>query len=302
MGPCVYPQSKMLKRKTYRKKRFPRRKGKGKTAYRRKGVRGNSRRKILEITSVKKRDTMRIATFNGTNYTAASDIRGVRVTLPGASNNFYSGIWCPTYRMYDSTDKVATARNARNVYWKGLSEKIRIEAGSQAPIEFRRIVFSTPDRILLSSSASSSDQPSIGVEPSTNRYWRTTGDGAMNLDYLGGVFEGSRTLDWLNPMTAKTDTKRIKVYSDKRYKISSGTTSPGVKEMKFYDGFNKSMTYDDDEVGGLMATNGWAEYSRFGTQQNVYVLVLMMGVGNNATAQDSNAWIDYESTVYWHER
>lgn len=296
-SPNKMPKRYSTRRRAPRRK-FPRRKAK---FPRRKATRGISRKRILEITSVKKRDTMRFAVKTALGWVPQEDIRGVRLTIPGASNGFYSGIWCPTYRQYDN-GTVEQARNSRTVYWKGVSEKMRIETGSQSPVELRRIVFSVPDKIQLASGAAATDQPSYGLEVDQNRYYRTSGDGSMNINYLNLVFSGQRPTDWCNPMTAKTDTKRVRIHSDKRMKIASGNSSPGVKEMKFYDALNRNMTYDDDELGGEVVTSGWAETSRFGQQMNVYVLILMMGVGDNATPKDGNVWMDIESTVYWHER
>jgi len=246
---------------------------------------------------------MRFASINGGTFTPAADIRGLLVTIPGSTNNFYSGIWCPTYRTFDNADKAPQARNSRAVYWKGVSEKMRIEGINANPLEFRRIVFSTPDRIQLAANAPATDQPSYGAEASNNRYWRTTGDGTMNLDYLQGVFAGTRGLDWRNPMTAKTDTSRVMIHSDRRFKVSSGNQTQPVKEISFYDSIERNMTYDDDENGGLILTNGWSEWSRRGKQQNTYVILLAMSVNGGATAgQDTQFFHDIESTVYWHER
>jgi len=180
---------------------------------------------------------------------------------------------------------------------------MRIEGINANPLEFRRIVFSTPDRIQLAANAPATDQPSYGAEASNNRYWRTTGDGTMNLDYLQGVFAGTRGLDWRNPMTAKTDTSRVMIHSDRRFKVSSGNQTQPVKEISFYDSIERNMTYDDDENGGLILTNGWSEWSRRGKQQNTYVILLAMSVNGGATAgQDTQFFHDIESTVYWHER
>lgn len=286
---CVDP-NKMSKRAPRTKKRA--RKGKRKFARKK---RGNSKKRILEVASTKKRDTMRIATINGGTI-APVGMRGAASPIP--ADNFYSGIWCPTYRLFNSTITNESARNARTVYWKGLAERYRIETTTNLPVEFRRIVFSCPDRILLTSTAAATDQPPFMFESATNRYWRSLGTGPMNTDYLDGIFAGQRGIDWLNPMTAKTDTKRVKVLSDRRYKISSGNDAQTAKEFKFYDVFNKNMTYDDDEAGGLVATSGFAQYSNNGQMQNVYVLTLLYAITNQALTPT----VDITSTVYWHER
>lgn len=238
---------------------------------------------------------MRIATVNNGTATAAP-MRGVTLGIP--LDGFYSGIWCPTWRLYDSTDKVDSARQSRTVYWKGVAERYRIETQSNYPIEMRRIVFSSPDRIQLAAGAPAQASPSFFVEATANRYWRTTGDGAMNFDYLDEIFSGQRQVDWLNPMTAKTDTKKVKIISDKRFKIASGNDRPMMKELKFYDALNKNMTYDDDEFGGSLNTSGWSEYSNQGTMQNVYIVNILYATGG-VTASFN---LDIDTTAYWHER
>lgn len=254
-----------------------------------------SRKAILNMTSVKKRDTMRIATINSGSATAAP-MRGVSLGI--ANEQFYAGIWCPTWRLFDSTDSTPASRQSRTVYWKGFAERYRIETQTNYPIEMRRIVYSTPDRIQLIAGAPAQASPPFFVEQTSNRYWRTTGDGQMNIDYLDDIFAGVRGVDWLNPMNAKTDTRRVKIISDKKYKIASGNDRVMMKELKFYDALEKNMTYDDDENGGLITTTGFSEVSRAGALQNVYVVNLFYATANIA----SSFSLDIDSTVYWHER
>lgn len=280
----------------YSKKRAPR----AKRRYRRKGYakkkRGTvSKRRILDVATIKKRDTMRIGVLQSNGTVLSSGIRGQPYVVPGAS--FHAALWCPSYREYNnSTNSAARAR--RSVFLKGLAEKMRFETPGASAFEFRRIVFSTPQRVLLAAGAPSTDQPPVIVEGGANRYWRAWGDGQTNVDYLDLVFSGARQIDWLNPMTAKTDTRRVKILSDRRFKIASGNQNATVKEMRFYTPLNRNITYDDDENGGLYTTSGWAQYAVEGTMQNVYVLTLTMTVGTT----DQTPSVDSEATLYWHER
>lgn len=238
---------------------------------------------------------MRIGTINAGAVTAAP-MRGVPVPIP--ANGFWSGIWCPSWRLLVTDAAGDTYRNRRTIYMKGLREEIRVELGTNLPVEMRRIVFASPDRVQLTGDAGATAQPSFFVENENNRYWRTLGSGSMNNDYLNEIFAGQRQIDWLNPMTAKTDTKKVKILSDKRFRIATGSNVQTVREFKFYDGVNKNMTYDDDENGGLYLTNGWTEFSRAGTMQNIYVVTIFYGV----TDQALTPTVDINSTVYWHER
>ncbi|QCW23673.1 MAG: capsid protein [Gemykroznavirus anima1] len=282
------------RRAPVRRRRYGRRKTYARRNYGR-TMRGNSRKAMLNVTSIKKRDTMRIATINSGAATAAG-MRGVGIPIP--ADGFWSGIWCPSWRLLVTDSSGDTYRNRRTTYLKGLREEFRVELGTNLPIEMRRIVFASPDRVQLAAGQPTTAQPSYFVESDTNRYWRTLGSGGMNYDYLDEIFAGQRNIDWLNPMTAKTDTKKVKIISDKRFRIASGSNVQTVREFKFYDPINKNMTYDDEENGGQYLTSGWSEYSRQGTMQNVYVVTLFYGVTNSALTP----YVDINSTVYWHER
>lgn len=272
-----------------RGRKFARRKNFGRT---RKGYRRPATRaRILSVSTTKKRDTMRLAQLGTDGSINPAPMRGVTINIPG--NGFSSDIWCPTFRLM-SNSSLETARMRRSVYWKGVSERYRIELNTNKPIELRRIVFQCPDRVLLSGTG----QPAYLVETSTNRYWRTLGSGQMNTDYTDLLFAGQRNIDWLDPMTAKTDTKRVKIMSDRRIRVASNNDSETVKELRFYTGFNKNFSYDDDENGGNYNTSGWAEYSAFGDMQNVYVANFWYGV----TSVGQAPLVTIDTTVYWHER
>lgn len=289
----------MPRRYAARRRRAPVRRRRYGRRYARKNYgrtrRGNYRKRILDVTSIKKRDTMRIATINAGAATAAP-MRGVGISIP--ADGFWSGIWCPTWRLLVSDNNADTYRNRRTPFIKGLREAYRVEIQTNLPVEMRRIVVSVPDRIQLAANAGNTAQPSFFVENDSNRYWRTLGDGTMNTDYLDLIFAGDRNVDWLNPMTAKTDQKRVKVLSDKRFRIASHNNVQTVREFKFYDPVNKNLTYDDDEFGGQLTTNGWSESSTFGHCQNIYVITLMYGITSSALTP----LLDIDSTLYWHER
>lgn len=249
-------------------------------------------RRILNLTSVKKKDTMMpalVATDGSVSPTPT-----VSVNLP--ANSYVSWTQAISYRERQSV-MTAPARNLRDIYLKGFAETLRIDTNSPNPIMVRRLVVSAPVRIDLTGGITGNDtQPTHVVDNGT--HFIGLGVGTKNIDLYETLFEGSSTRDWQDVFIAKIDNRRWRVHSDKTFQVRSGNTGDAFRQMKFWDPINKKVQYDDEERGNDIYGSGWTTTSTQGHQQNVYCIYIWY----NQMSAAINPQITQQRTMYWHER
>ena len=267
-----------------------------------------SRKKILDITSTKKKDVM-------TGWPDGVDGYGTQILQPGLSTDGHTAIlWCPTLRRQAQgvAGKTTSSREAQEVYYRGLSERFTIKTSGSNPFRHRRIVITsrgTPDPTLVlpgSYFSGTVDPDDGGGLPDTNNnaggitaYGRTlrpmtkTAEASM-YDYL---FAGYNQADWFDPMVAKVDNKRFTILSDQTRYFRSGNDAGIFATRKFWHPFNKMFTYEDKEFGGRTVSGVYCADipNRLG---NVFIMDIFEAIPNST---DQIA-LTCESTLYWHEK
>jgi len=286
----------------YRKKR---------PAYRKKAA--MSKKRILDVTTVKKRDNMlpytnlTNASQGGTTYLAAPAVINGQTSSDPNVNSPVCLLWCATARDLDDTAGNInvrvneTARTSVTPYMVGLREKVEIQLSSGLPWQWRRICF-TYKGPLGGADSSSSFQP---YTESTAGYRRTVnsvqGDRNAGQQYslYEILFAGQNASDWLDPMIAKTDQTRVTVKYDRTRTIASGNDRGMVRKFNMYHPMGATLAYNDDERGGNMASSPYSVESKVGMGDYWVVDLIRSRFGAATTDQ---MIFSPSATLYWHEK
>lgn len=263
-----------------------------------------TRRQVLNITSEKKRDTVpSIGSINGSSVTAITQ------TTQGC-------LWLATYKVGSASAMSPHIRNKQDVYWKGISERLKMGGATSDPFKWRRVVFQLEG-----------GPNATGLDPSvyTSNYLEYDSEAPLagstafptNPFQLGGVyrqrramipmsttdfatfangfFQGQSSIDFTDYLVAKVD-NRIKVLSDITRSITSGNDSGVLKTYKTYIPLNKTMKYADAESGSNQAYNGYAAFNSPLNDTYVFDYFEQHADAPNQLSVTSQA------TTYWHEK
>lgn len=283
-----------------------------KSRYVRKSRTMMSRRRLLDVTSRKKRDTMIPVTYNSPTGDPTNTVTtGTGVVLQGARVNML--YWCPTARDLSLLNGGAGSvgqtamRTASNCYMRLLSEKITILTNSPVAWHWRRIVFCAkgPDfhpnvnETAPPASRTPYVETSNGYGRLLQQFDSAGGLGNTQAVILDRLFKGVFTVDWNGVMQAIVDPMRVKLLYDKRVVLRSGNQTGIIKDTKRTHYFNKTLLYDDDESGEVMNTNNYSVENQQGMGDVYVVDFFEANVGS--TSSDRLTFVP-EATLYWHER
>jgi len=270
-----------------------------------------SKKRLLNLTSRKKRDTM-LSWSNTSNTGASRAVAAGPLVLNAGSYGGGTTLWCPTGRDLDLGGTVNTvanesARTATTCFMRGLSENIRIQTSSGLPWFHRRICFTfkgpQPFR-QVSSSDSPTQAPNIIQETTAgmvrlwlNSYVNATPNTRNNHESY--IFKGANGTDWDDILTAPVDTRRISVKFNKVWTIKSGNAAGTVVDRKLWHGMNKNLVYDDDESGPNEISTYYSVDSKAGMGDYYVYDIFTPGVGG--TTSD---YLQVQScaSMYWHEK
>lgn len=119
---------------------------------------------------------------------------------------------------------------------------------------------------------------------------------AIQLNVFNYIFQGQINADWSDPLVAKIDTKRVKLFSDRLNTINPGSQSGGVRVQKYWYPTNKSFIYNDDEAGESVQSSYIS--NSVSPMKDLFILDFFQ---NSGTTSDTLQWRT-EGTYYWHER
>jgi len=268
-----------------------------------------SRKRILNITSRKKQDNMR--SWSGTPFLAGS---AGPIVMQG-DDSYMFGFVC-TARDKDlgtgpAPIEMDPSRTATRCYMRGFKERIDLFTGSAHPWIWRRILFTYKGLDLLRvTEEESPGDPGLGqlwVESSDGygRYYANIGDltdlksATIGRHITGLIFKGTEGADYTSNFSAKTDSERVKILYDKTVTIRSGNDRGVIKTYRRWHGFNKTLIYDEDEVGDETANRLLSSQSPR-SMGDVYVIDFF-SPGLGGTADDELRLLP-TGTLYWHER
>ncbi|QCW23692.1 MAG: capsid protein [Gemycircularvirus mouti6] len=270
-----------------------------------------SKKRLLNVVSQKKRDTM----LTYTNMTSASQAGGTTyaadvpaIITGGLSVNQCTAIlWCATAR--DNTTSNANARGTKfdvatrtssTPYMIGLKEAIEIQVSTGMPWQWRRICFTAKGTIGLTydTTFAVSTETSNGYVRVVNALTGNPG-GLQQYALFERIFRGQNTADWNDPMTAKTDNQRVTIKYDKTTSLASGNEDGFIRKYNRWHDMHKTLVYNDDELGGGENVSSFSTQGK-GGMGDYYVLDLFRA-RTGATNSDQLSFRP-ESTLYWHER
>lgn len=271
-------------------------------------------RKILNLTAIKKKDTM----LNWTNSTGATQVGGATYSsdpavITGGANSNQGAVflWCATARdssvsntNNNATKYMTASRTARSCYMVGLSENIEIQCNNGMPWQWRRVCFTMKGLPLVAINTAPGSVFNDVLETS-NGYMRVmnqvNGNPGLDPQYalFAALFKGQVNSDWVDLMTAPVDTNRVTIKYDKVVSLSSGNEDGFIRRYKRWHPMRKTLVYNDDEVGGGMFTTQKSVFGKAGMGDYYVVDIFRARQGSSATDQLS---VRPESTLYWHER
>lgn len=260
-----------------------------------------SKRKMLNVTSRKKRDTM----LAYTNITSAAPGGSATYNTGPAvfnGNQTYTILWCPTFRDLSNASGGAnivinrSERTATTCYMRGLAENVRVQTTDGLPWTWRRICF-TIKGSFLNDATNSTRQLTIETAPGGYRRLLTPWQTDAVTPSL--VFQGTANLDWNDALTAPTDSTRISVKYDQTRILSAGNEQGMNRVFKLWHPMNKNLVYNDEEAGDAENAGGLSTLGKQG-MGDYYVYDIIVPRLNGTTASQMS--FQPESTLYWHEK
>lgn len=287
-------------------------------------------RKIVNITSTKKRDTLLPYTnMNAPRpipYIPTGENPGTTWATGGAqmmalTNQYvepYTMVYCPTARS-STTDEIPNQRNKSRVYWRGLKESIEIQVDNGTPWQWRRVCFTVKGAVgtyasladtrpmFLPQFDSANNQARMYLwSESSNGYVRPVNplpgqvtSGSLGLLYQR-MFRGQFGQDWHDPMTAALDRQRLTIKYDKTISIAAGNESGAIRKFKRWHGMNSTLVYDEDESGGTNTTAPQSVTSKAGMGD--YYVVDMFRSRFGTDTSKGMLMFHPSAQVYWHEK
>ncbi|UYD39071.1 MAG: capsid protein [Wigfec virus K19_469] len=239
-----------------------------------------SKKRVLNITSVKKRDVLP----SWDNAAGTGGEIGAPEILPGTTRFIFS----PTARQRDSAVTTAS-RNKQSVFMRGYNEKMELVTNNNNSWRWRRICFT------------------VKGYPLNQAFQFTTSGYVRNWQHFTGIdyaviddilFRGTRNEDYQDEMVAQTDNRRVTVHYDKTRVLASGNSASYLKQYNHWMPMNKTLVYDDDEDGDEDASSYWSTTAKPG-MGDYYILDIFRDVG---ATSESRLNIRSASTLYWHEK
>lgn len=277
-----YTRSRRV-RKARRVTRYARRRA-ARTRYRRpyasRVSKRRSTRRVLNITSTKKRDNLML-------YDPSNTTNTFQTVTVGSTKAF---LFCPTYRLQHD-NHLGWDRDSTTVFMKGYREHVQLSTNDGSSYKWRRIVFESKGQ------RPTNTDVAVFTSDGYKRLWKPMSTTTFN-DLTDFLFAGKEGKDWGNAFMARVDTSQYKLHYDKTVTISSGNANGVERNYYHYFPFNRNMTYTDDEGGLSDAYSGWAALGGRG-MGDIFVLDYFVDVGGTPGASLA---IRSSSTVYWHEK
>nr|QCX29360.1 capsid protein [Plant associated genomovirus 2] len=267
--------------------------------------RRTSKKRILNITSKKKRDDMLILTnvlpdrSRPTTYSSSfAQISGGVV-----ASEEYTFLWCATARSNllgtspPVTPDDAATRTATTCFMRGLKEVCELQVTTGLPWQWRRIIF-----------AMRGTTPTFNVggnfylaNLTSNGYRRTVNEifGAGKTQFYHLLFAGAQGTDWNDPLIAKIDTVRVDLKYDRTRTIASGNEQGMIRAYRHWHPLNKNLVYDDDQNGGDNDPYLFSVSDKRG-MGDLMVVDIFRPRGGSTT----NDLLTFkpQATLYWHEK
>nr|QXN75648.1 MAG: capsid protein [Genomoviridae sp.] len=272
-------------------------------------ARRTSRRRILNMTSVKKRDNM--LSMVATPGQARPAMGSV------TTNSGFASLFVPTARwLAPANDMGESMRQRQTTFAVGYKERLQVDISGGGVWKWRRVVFAYKG----GESLWTGDFPGDWTEPFFSKGVKPDPDDplpvAPDMVRLIGqptkpqhnairdlLWDGHEGVDWTSEFTAKVDTKRVRLISDKTFTFNPGNESGLSRSYNFWYPLRKNIVYHDDEFGGSNFGRGSpiSVQSRIGLG-DVYIYDVAYVVVPSSGTKVAQMQFNPEGTYYWHER
>jgi len=243
---------------------------------------------------------------SGTYTTGPAFLNGT-----GGTGQPYVFAWLPSGRtralgttvddLYNVTDDL---RESKVTYIRGLKETISLATNTNVAWRWRRIVVFWKDVLVLNPSSNYRDlwyDPNVSPSTTGRGYVRVFN--SLNTTRYAAltdlIFVGTQDKDWTDPFTAALDKSRVDVKYDKTITIQSRTNTGTDLTFHRWHPVNKTMIYDDEQVGASWNSSFYSSNAR-GSCGDMVVIDIIRG-GINSGGSDRMRLVS-DATFYWHER
>lgn len=258
-------------------------------------VRRTSRRRILNVATIKKHDNMlpHVAEPDG------------RVTPgPITTGTGFTSLFMPTARKlgYDSVGE--SSRNRQVTYAVGYKERVEVNILGGGVWKWRRVVFLFKGRELYDDTTWNDPYLDKTTDPRgcdmVRLICQPPSDQRQEIRRV--VWDGSEGLDWSSEFTAKVDTSRVTLLYDRTFTFNPRNESGYSRTFKFWHRLGRTLVYDEDEEGGVVDSGGsYVSVKGKAGCGDMYIYdIAYLAV----PAASGNAALTFnpEGTYYWHER
>lgn len=276
---------------------------------------GFARRRILNVSSKKKKDTL-LTAIRSPGDTIVDSV--VQFNVPALGFTPHVFIFSPSMRYkrsFDSDLPTDMSREDDEIYYVGFGERLRFATSDSSDWRWRRIVFSAYIHQVwefpTTGAPIQAEYPISNGEADTGGYRRvfqrvepaSSATDPVKATFIRGqlyyhLFRGTQNSDWSNPMTAPINTQKVHVYHDRLTRIASNSDAGAQLITKRWHPIRKNMIFDDQEFGKENLSLPYAGSSRRGIG-DVYVVDMFQCV-NDSEGVDLS--IGTDATTYWHER
>lgn len=270
-----------------------------------------SRKRILNISSTKKRDNM--MSWTGVGTTVSQGPYNMIGKKYNANIGAYIVPWIATARdmtIGNPGDRPApgdkATRTATTCYMKGLSETIKFYTTTSLPWEWRRICFTFKGDLL--STTNTNVRIPLWFETSAG-YGRynlgmtsldaTADQQALIGKFLVHMFDGSYGSDYSDVMLGKVNRTMLHVEYDRTISLKSPNDAGLQTVRRLWHPMNKNIVYDDFESGGRESSGTLSTEGRPGMGD--YYVVDIFKPHPNAT-DDDRLQFHPQACLYWHEK
>lgn len=234
------------------------------------------------------------------------------ITLSAATTNpsaagTHCFAFCPTWRwLVPNNASYPAYRTSTRCFLRGISEKMALTPNDSTVWYHRRVVAGLKSELGTTLGLRNAIGAQESATATSYRQLRdftgeTSGGYQATWDVIQAtLFQGIKTVDWQDDMTARVDRARWDVYTDYRYAIRSGNQTPNPKFPKFWTTINKTIQYDDEENGISMTPNPQSVTNKIGCG-NIYVFDFFEAPIPVSTVT-STLRIDTQMTMYWNEK
>ncbi|AMH87659.1 capsid protein [Pacific flying fox faeces associated gemycircularvirus-1] len=254
-----------------------------------------SRRRILNIASIKKHDNMM-------PYVRTPE--GPANAGPITTGTGFTSLFMPSARVLAQSSEGEASRERQQIYAVGYKETCQVDILGGGVWKWRRVVFTYKGDWLYSGDVTwtepwydkstdpaATDMTRLIAQPTTDQLTRIKAI----------LWDGGEGVDWQSEFTAKVDTQRVTPLYDRTITFNPRNESGYSRTFKIWHPIRKNIMYQDDEDGISRSSGFYTSTDGKPGVGDVYVydiayLVVPATTGNAAMT------FNPEGTFYWHER